>query len=749
MLVAKIQVSGVSANVVCRKTIPSGIIGAQIEIDYAAGIWQGLRKTVVFRSAFTKDVITDDNVVTIPAEVVSKPNVVLYVGVYGVDSDGKLAIPTLWAKLGVIWDATDPSGDESTNPALPVWAEILDKANTAEHIAQSLRQDAEAGRFDGAPGADGHTPEKGVDYFTADEVAEIEAGAAEKLKPELSKVKDDLSQIEELNYLKNQCDNSQPLESGYISYLAGTVLPHASYKHTDFIPVNAGTLYFVRGPLYSHFAFYNAKNEGRYVTNTKGNDIRLFDGGIIKGFSDNDNCYYFVSPISGYVRFSTTYNFVLLIAVESLDSDTSSVDINDHDKYPQYVVNGIAELEESIADVSSRVDSLDDMKDSVDYVYGKFIDTSNLANPEEFQTGIIDNTNKLWTDSTNYSTCGYIFLRAGEQITSNYKFKRNIAVNMNKTTVVSGSYAEEVNSYTATEDCWFRGSIFTGGKYEYKKTSWMISYGSESKDFVPYRKETEYEEKRKNIRILASGGIMGFYENMLEAYEHKNCDVYVEKGIYSFTNDLIDSIRANGKRGIPIGNGCRYYFESGAFIYCEYTGENKSDVCNMFSPLDSWNVGTDFEIENLHLVSKNTVYALHDESNGATNNVRHRYKNCYIELDNTGIPDETTYISKALGGGLGQFTDICIENCVFIGTNPYNPNSVGNDASYHGPNNSDVSHNRITVVNSWFKGNFRTSNLGTETDVKCDITYSGCSSSSPVSFPDNWNAKAFCNEVRS
>ena len=192
MLVAKIQVSGVSANVVCRKTIPSGIIGAQIEIDYAAGIWQGLRKTVVFRSAFTKDVITDDNVVTIPAEVVSKPNVVLYVGVYGVDSDGKLAIPTLWAKLGVIWDATDPSGDESTNPALPVWAEILDKANTAEHIAQSLRQDAEAGRFDGAPGDDGHTPEKGVDYFTADEVAEIEAGAAEKLKPELSKVKDDL-----------------------------------------------------------------------------------------------------------------------------------------------------------------------------------------------------------------------------------------------------------------------------------------------------------------------------------------------------------------------------------------------------------------------------------------------------------------------------------------------------------------------------------------------------------------------------
>lgn len=124
MLVARVQVSGVSANVVYRKTIPSGIIGAQIEIVYAEEIWKGLRKTVVFRGAVTKDVITDDDVVTIPAEVVSKPNVVLYVGVYGVDSDGKLAIPTLWANLGAILDAADPSGDTSTDQSLPVWAAL-------------------------------------------------------------------------------------------------------------------------------------------------------------------------------------------------------------------------------------------------------------------------------------------------------------------------------------------------------------------------------------------------------------------------------------------------------------------------------------------------------------------------------------------------------------------------------------------------------------------------------------------------
>lgn len=164
MIVAKIQVSGVSANVVYRKTIPSGIIGAQIEIGYAQDIWKGLRKTVVFRGEITKDVITDDDVVTIPPEVVSKPNVALYVGVYGVDSDGKLVIPTLWANLGSIRDATDPSGDTTTNPEPPVWAQILNIADEAKQISQSVREDADAGVFDGQQGP------RGDAYFASFEV---------------------------------------------------------------------------------------------------------------------------------------------------------------------------------------------------------------------------------------------------------------------------------------------------------------------------------------------------------------------------------------------------------------------------------------------------------------------------------------------------------------------------------------------------------------------------------------------------
>lgn len=136
MIVAKIQVSGAIARTLYKKVIPAGIIGAQVEFEYAEDIWQGLSKTVVFRGPVTKDVVTDANIVTIPQEVTEKPMSLLSVGVYGVDADGNLAIPTIWADLGFVRDAANPSGDTTTDPALPVWAQIqamigdLDKLET-------------------------------------------------------------------------------------------------------------------------------------------------------------------------------------------------------------------------------------------------------------------------------------------------------------------------------------------------------------------------------------------------------------------------------------------------------------------------------------------------------------------------------------------------------------------------------------------------------------------------------------------
>lgn len=124
MVIAKVRVDGVCAETVYCKEIPKGIVGAQVEFEYTDPMWDNLSKTVVFRGSASRDVIDAENVVAIPAEVVRKEGCWLSVGVYGVDADGTVAIPTLWAELGVICDAADPSGDPAVDPELPIWAQL-------------------------------------------------------------------------------------------------------------------------------------------------------------------------------------------------------------------------------------------------------------------------------------------------------------------------------------------------------------------------------------------------------------------------------------------------------------------------------------------------------------------------------------------------------------------------------------------------------------------------------------------------
>lgn len=89
--------------------------------------WDGLTKTAVFTNGRTTvDVLQaswDDNTVAVPAEVLTTAGRYVRVGVYGSNADG-VALPTIWAELGKVRPGADPSGDASTDPALPVWAQL-------------------------------------------------------------------------------------------------------------------------------------------------------------------------------------------------------------------------------------------------------------------------------------------------------------------------------------------------------------------------------------------------------------------------------------------------------------------------------------------------------------------------------------------------------------------------------------------------------------------------------------------------
>ena len=62
-----------------------------------------------------------------------------------------------------------------------------------EATNEALSQAKASGEFDGAPGADGHTPEYGVDYGTPEQIAEIAQHAAGILKPDVNQIKDNLA----------------------------------------------------------------------------------------------------------------------------------------------------------------------------------------------------------------------------------------------------------------------------------------------------------------------------------------------------------------------------------------------------------------------------------------------------------------------------------------------------------------------------------------------------------------------------
>ena len=89
--------------------------------------WDGLTKTAVFTTGKTTvDVLAanwNGDTVPVPHEVLAVPGRHARVGVYGADESG-VVLPTVWVSLGKVQPGADPSGDETADPSLPVWAQL-------------------------------------------------------------------------------------------------------------------------------------------------------------------------------------------------------------------------------------------------------------------------------------------------------------------------------------------------------------------------------------------------------------------------------------------------------------------------------------------------------------------------------------------------------------------------------------------------------------------------------------------------
>lgn len=205
-------------DITCKEVFIKGTIGTKCKIIFNK-FWENYNKTIVFKNSdihSTPYVIYSKNMETeveIPHEVLSKVGN-FKVGIYGT-TDTK-TLPTLWSDNIKIECGTDTVGEAPKPPSPNVYNELIELEKKAVDIAQSVRDDADSGKFKGDPftysdftpeqlaalkgekgdpftyadftpeqlaslkgkdgadgkdGKDGYTPQKGVDYFTDEDIA--------------------------------------------------------------------------------------------------------------------------------------------------------------------------------------------------------------------------------------------------------------------------------------------------------------------------------------------------------------------------------------------------------------------------------------------------------------------------------------------------------------------------------------------------------------------------------------------------
>lgn len=109
--------------------ITSGTVGLPVEFSFDSQ-WDDLRKIAVFQAGSAVRIVDEPTAkAVVPWEVLAEPGTWLCIGVYGINQDSTVVIPTVWASVGIIEQGVNPNGDPSADPTLPIWQEIMNEIN--------------------------------------------------------------------------------------------------------------------------------------------------------------------------------------------------------------------------------------------------------------------------------------------------------------------------------------------------------------------------------------------------------------------------------------------------------------------------------------------------------------------------------------------------------------------------------------------------------------------------------------------
>lgn len=146
--------------IVSRERLTRGTVGKTMEAEFSAD-WEGLAITATFEAGDEKrDKVYTGEPIVIPHEVLTTAGVSVMLGFQGALPDGTIVKRTEKEWLNNVSETLDPAGVQSSEPT-PDWtAQVQNIATEAKQVADSVRSDADAGKFNGPAGDPGgwYTP---------------------------------------------------------------------------------------------------------------------------------------------------------------------------------------------------------------------------------------------------------------------------------------------------------------------------------------------------------------------------------------------------------------------------------------------------------------------------------------------------------------------------------------------------------------------------------------------------------------
>ena len=150
------QVTGAAITVTQNQLLTSGMVQAVPIRFLFSPEWEGLERTVVFTAGAVSIscLLGEEEQCFVPWECLAGAGEYLSVGVYGTRAQ-ETVLPTISCSLGLIYPGTQPAENTPTEATPTMVQQLLQQTEAAVLAANALREDADAGRFNGKDGADG------------------------------------------------------------------------------------------------------------------------------------------------------------------------------------------------------------------------------------------------------------------------------------------------------------------------------------------------------------------------------------------------------------------------------------------------------------------------------------------------------------------------------------------------------------------------------------------------------------------